>query len=327
MKTKGRTVSIIIVSVIFAVLLVWATFCDFDISKTIAALKPGEYYSTNTFARAIEIFGEIPLYCFLCFAFALVFWNSYYFAKGTWRLAVVVFALIGIAACALFVPVRIHSYFTVLHEALFDETVFEGSVAYFVFVIIVGASIGLLCVAGAALAGKKKLKKMLAFAIIVFLVAASSQLVTQGLKLFNHRVRYRTINCLGGEAALLYTPWYSVNGHTEKYKSIIELLGKGSVCSFPSGHTTAAGITFTLLALPYIFDGLNDFWGKFMLFFVAFAYTGMVAYARILMGAHYLSDVVVGFAVSFYCTEIACGILLKKKKSKLLNEYSLNSEE
>ena len=326
MKKTERIITWTMFIVIFAGLMVWASFSDLQISKNIAALKPGEYYSTNTFARAIEIFGEIPLYLFLCFSFAVIFWNGFYFGKNNSKPLICVFALLACAACALFVPVRIHSYFSKFKEAIFDETEVRGGAAYVVFVLVVGAALTMLSLAGASMAGKQKMRQLLAFAVVVLFVAAFSQLFTQGVKTFTQRVRYRALNSMSSDE--FFTPWYIFNGKG-KFESVIDLpgFGKDSVRSFPSGHTTAAGITYTLVALPFLFKRLNDFWGKFVVFFVALAYTGMVAYARILMGAHYLSDVVIGGSVSFLFTLIAIQILFVRKKIKPLADFCDEAEE
>lgn len=326
MKRTDRIITWLIFVAVFGGLMVWASIYDLQISKNIAALKPGEYFSSNTFARAIEIFGETPLYCFLCFAFAVIFWNGFYFAKNGWKTTICVLAVLAAIACSLLVPIRIHKYFLRFKEELFDATEVNGGTAYVIFVLLVGASITMLSFAGAALAGKQKIRKLLAFAIVVLFVAAFSQLFTQGLKIINQRVRFRALNSMGSDE--FFTPWYHLNG-TDKFQTIIDLpgFGKDAVKSFPSGHTTVAGMTFTLLALPYLFDNLNDFWGKFILFFVSFAFTGMVAYSRILMGAHYLSDVVIGGGVSFLFSLIAIEILFVSKKIKPLTKYCNQEDE
>ena len=49
------------------------------------------------------------------------------------------------------------------------------------------------------------------------------------------------------------------------------------------------------------------------MFIIAFIYTITVAFTRLVMGAHYLSDVAVGNAVAFTCIIIAIAYLEKKK--------------
>ena len=96
------------------------------------------------------------------------------------------------------------------------------------------------------------------------------------------RVRFRDLTD-GYEA---FTAWYVINGDTGAH-------------SFPSGHTGSAGVTYFLMYLPFV----SEKWQKrrYLCFAAAFLYTSVVAATRLIMGAHYLSDVTVGGAVVFTC--------------------------
>ena len=59
------------------------------------------------------------------------------------------------------------------------------------------------------------------------------------------------------------------------------------------------------------FDKLKN--RKQLCFFIPFVYSGIVAFTRLVMGAHYLSDVTIGGTVSFTIVIIAMAILQKKK--------------
>ena len=79
------------------------------------------------------------------------------------------------------------------------------------------------------------------------------------------------------------------------------LTGKNS---FPSGHTTTAFATFSLLA----FATRNKF---VQLFF--FVTAVVVGYSRIYVGAHFAEDVLAGAALGFISSYFLCWLLRKKE--------------
>lgn len=106
------------------------------------------------------------------------------------------------------------------------------------------------------------------------------------------RVRFRDLT--DGYGA--FTAWYVINGDTGAH-------------SFPSGHTGSAGVTYFLMFLPYV----SEKWQKrrYLCFAAAFAYTSTVAAARLIMGAHYLSDVTVSGAIVFTCVLVSLALYRK----------------
>jgi membrane-associated phospholipid phosphatase len=74
--------------------------------------------------------------------------------------------------------------------------------------------------------------------------------------------------------------------------------------SFPSGHTTTAFATFSLLA----FATRNKF---VQLFF--FVVAVVVGYSRIYLGAHFAEDVLAGAALGFISSYFLCWLLRKKE--------------
>ena len=73
----------------------------------------------------------------------------------------------------------------------------------------------------------------------------------------------------------------------------IELTGLPEVFSFPSGHTTFATVTLGVLAV-LASHGLRS-WGKAVVFAAAGIAVIAIAYSRIYLGAHWMSDVLGGF--------------------------------
>ena len=112
------------------------------------------------------------------------------------------------------------------------------------------------------------------------------------MKMIWGRVRFRDLT--DGYGA--FTAWYVINGNTGAH-------------SFPSGHTGSAGTTYFLMFLPFV----SEKWQKYayLCFAAAFAYTSVVSATRLIMGAHYLSDVTVSGTVVFTCVLISLAVYRK----------------
>lgn len=123
---------------------------------------------------------------------------------------------------------------------------------------------------------------LLALAVIGVVVMAVQLTAVEGMKYLWGRVRFRDLAAAGDYSA--FTPWYHINGIN------------GSK-SFPSGHAAGAGMIFLAMLLPCASQKRSRY--AVMYFAVPFAYTAAVAYTRLVMGAHYLSDVTAGALISF----------------------------
>lgn len=77
--------------------------------------------------------------------------------------------------------------------------------------------------------------------------------------------------------------------------------------SFPSGHTANASSLMLLCLLPQLSPKLAGKQG--VLFLLGLVWTSLVAASRIVMGAHYLTDTMVGFAVGLMMLAGLCRIL------------------
>ncbi|MDE6658763.1 MAG: phosphatase PAP2 family protein, partial [Eubacterium sp.] len=147
------------------------------------------------------------------------------------------------------------------------------------FGIVYGIGFGvMLLLLGRLVEIPEKLRKplfVLAVAGIVVMVVQLSCI--EGMKYLWGRVRFRDLLANGSYDA--FTPWYVLNGINGNK-------------SFPSGHTAGAGMSYLLMLLPFVFDKFKD--KKQFCFWLPCVFTSIVAFTRLVMGAHYLSDVTVG---------------------------------
>lgn len=132
------------------------------------------------------------------------------------------------------------------------------------------------------------LKKLAIFGIIVMAVQLT---FVEVMKILWGRVRFRDLLAAGSYDT--FTPWYHINGNTGNK-------------SFPSGHTAGAGMSYLLMMLPYSSKKSEN--KACLCFIVPFIYTSIVAFTRLVMGAHYLSDVTMGGVISFTVVLIAMAV-------------------
>ena len=90
--------------------------------------------------------------------------------------------------------------------------------------------------------------------------------------------------------------------------------------AFPSGHATKS----MALALPFLLllTAKNNNWNKGVKILLAFIVTS-VCYSRVLLGAHYVSDVLAGIAMALTCIPLA--ILLTNKLLSNMTQELLNT--
>ncbi|MDF7640567.1 phosphatase PAP2 family protein [Bifidobacterium sp. ESL0784] len=115
----------------------------------------------------------------------------------------------------------------------------------------------------------------------------------------------------------LFTPWYHPNG--KHYLSAVT--AADNIKSFPSGHSQWAGTTLSLCLLALV----NPRWKnkESMVYGVALVYALVVMFSRMMQGAHFLSDVTVGFALPFLALWLVRYLLLKQLSQHYPQEYEL----
>ena len=148
-------------------------------------------------------------------------------------------------------------------------------------------------------------------AFVTVATVMSATFLTQiVLKIPAGRYRYCTMNTLNDFSH--FTRWYEFNG---KISPTAEMLAQGiakdGMKSFPSGHSNAAAMLIVFTMLPYFYAKANKFVYKVVSWSGFSLYTLSVMFSRILMGKHFLSDVLVGAAITVICFYV-CLFFLKR---------------
>lgn len=162
------------------------------------------------------------------------------------------------------------------------------------FGILYGIGCGVICLlAGKHIYVPENMKKPLMVLAVAGIAVMFVQLgVVEILKYLWGRVRFRDLLAAGNYDQ--FTAWYHPNGINGNK-------------SFPSGHTAGAGISYLAMLLPLCSKKAKTHYTA--CFVVPFLYTSVVAYTRLVMGAHYLSDVTAGGIISFTLVIIMLAIL------------------
>lgn len=321
-KSKKNKLGIILFAVIFAALLITATFTDLAVSKILVDLDPtpgtyGAYFTDNLFGAPLEAVGSWPVYIMLSFAFEIMFANVMLCKKNFLRFLGCLASRVA-SAIAIYVLIDDTAKYVGQHVDIIGTTqslmfkIVSGFVAFAVASLIGWSLIRL---------DKETLHALLKFAyIVIFAAIFYNVLINLSVKNVMNRPRYRAMNYLGDKDFTNFHRWYQAYTKPEPgsplYVDVIDLNGKAvakdAYRSFPSGHTASAAMMYCLLALPKLLKKYDNKKSKLCLYIVTVAFTGVVAVSRIVCGAHFFSDVLVGGTITFVGVWIAEKIFIRK---------------
>ena len=153
------------------------------------------------------------------------------------------------------------------------------------------------------------------FSAVIVMLCIALLAVIPGLKAIMHRPRYRIVSTTEVE----FHKWWEP---CKNYKELMELYHIDSsdhFKSYPSGHTAEASIA---LVMATFFPLANSKFKKYQMpvFYCACGLVLLVAFARILAAAHYLSDVSTGATVIIVLLVITNEVIMRIKPLQLEEE-------
>lgn len=290
-----NNLKIILVYFVLFIAFIVGTFCDLSISKSLCVLNNGEYYTTNMFLQLTEIFGETVIYDLVSIALL-----SIYFSKAKpFNLSqkpskiINVFCIVLLFALNVFATYEILSYANDHYNFLQNIHIIFQAVIYILGAVILSSF-------WYFLVGKIKpeiVKRLAIWSLIVIFTAIASQIVVQIAKPIFGRVRYRVLVFLQTENG--YTAWYKINALSSSTNEFLKSLTlNDGFKSFPSAHTACASMCVCITYLPKYVDFLNNAKGKIWLNIITFLCIAVVGASRIVVGAHYLTDVVFSIIIT-----------------------------
>lgn len=274
MKVKRRNLAIFLpLALIWLCALCYASINDLDISLAIADNSSG-------WGRSLEILGEPPAMLFAAFNFVIL---------TAYRLRCTEHTLKNKLLAALFsimsVGLPIYASINAVSQAIKRQNELNVSLSLridlAVYIIFIFGAL-LITALFALIAFTMKEERLKRFAHIAGSCAAAAVatfFIIWALKLCWGRIRFRNLTDVSD-----FTPWYLPQGLTGGF-------------SFPSGHTANATVIVSIVhylsLLPKRLRAIKP---------IACAMLGIwivtVALSRVAVGAHYLSDVLFGMAIT-----------------------------
>ena len=270
-REKRKCIPVVIALVVFAAALVFAGVYDLDISLAVAD-------PMSVFGRLLEILGEPPAILFTAFNCALI--AARFLKKPEKKrkyYALTALACVGMVGTSFY---TVHATFKYAFAWSADingtELIIPGWVKPVSVLICVVISAIMLVIAMRM--KRETLDKIFDTACRCVFVGVTTFVVIWLFKLVWGRIRFRSMD---GDYSL-FTRWFIPQGFTGNY-------------SFPSGHTSNAAVIFTS---TYYLRFTGKKYLKPVMYSCLTVWLVTVALSRVLVGAHFLSDVLCGMAIT-----------------------------
>lgn len=280
----------------FLALFIVGTFVDFQINRDL-------FSQNNTFGLIISVIGTTPGYGM--FAIIGGGFLTLFLKKNEYKTWMRVFFLVATLAC-----LGSSTYFA--GREFFGPNGFYWAAKRFWGYFIAFPVMASLTYVGYLLMRNVDNKNL--WIILLVVLAAFVLALTGGVSLFKvifHRPRYRALY----GTLVPYHAWYE---RCANYKELMDKfhLTSEEFKSFPSGHAAAAmGVPMIALFLPYIDEKYRKY--RLPVFVGGLVFALLVMFCRMLVGAHYLSDVSMGSILVVICMIVAFEVLRILKKLKV----------
>ena len=254
-----------IVGAALLLLMIIGSIWDLPISKF---LYPGR---ESSFGQFFAAFGELPAFLAMTSAGVLLFVNRARLRKSWNVLFVAASAVLVLGGLGLSI-----------HEATDNVPALPLWVAALVTVFTAALCAVLLLI----LTDGCQMKTLLRFICVLAFVSIGTMLLINVIKIPWGRPRMRLLVETGNES--YFMPWWKL-GISLKSKLVADGVSSDEFRSFPSGHTGCAACAMLMILLPTLGKRLR---GKERLCLcIGLAWTLIVAVSRLMMGAHFLTDV------------------------------------
>lgn len=234
------------------------TFYDLQISLKL-------FNDSSSYGKFFETFGEVPMTYIGCFSAAALFVTMKKTTSWFFYLAKIGFAVLELLF-ASFSAMMIGSHLSLSSW----------------FLVIVAVGTGGACYLLARAVPAKHHYSLRQAAKVGLILAVSAILVITMLKMLWGRMRFRAMT----DPITQFTSWYLPQSMTTT----------NNFMSFPSGHAANATVMIWISLLPTFVSPLVG--KKNWLELIAFLWIILVMVSRIIMGAHFATDVIVGMLIS-----------------------------
>lgn len=258
-----------IIAVVLAFCLLVGSFFDYQISSAL-------FNSSSLFGRFVEAAGELPFELTASVAGVMLVRSARPDSKASkWLAALGILINVGLIGYEIIGSLRVGGKLIAVQLVL-------------TFVLVIAANI-----IAYRLTRDTDPDDFTRWALMVLAVWVVQAIILNVIvKPLWSRPRMRVIEVTPG---LNFQPWWVI-GNPDKWSYIAAGVIKDGFKSFASGHTAHAAIGLMLAGLPAAaFTEKLSF--RRVVFWVAAVVAALVAFGRIVIGAHFLSDVSCGFAL------------------------------
>ncbi len=319
-KKSNVIISCALFCAVFGALLIIATFYDLDISRflTKGILAPGQYDTNNAFGAFFEIIGDSPVEIMLAFSIDILFVYAFRLLDKAKR--IILMTVAGAFSVAPGYVLSMIVFNRLKPHILFGMDVELTTGAYlhatYLFFGIVFAVLGILSVNNFS---NESLRVLVKFAVATIVFAAVSTIgINLGFKDAFGRLRFRAMNVKPDDGIIgfpAFSRWYELKGNSVSDELMTSVFGHTDANkSFPSGHTGAAGTSYALIMLNSTLN-VKKKSVRALFWIIPVVFTGTVALSRIMVGAHFMSDVLMGGTFSFILMIISREIFVLKGAS------------
>lgn len=116
---------------------------------------------------------------------------------------------------------------------------------------------------------------------------------------------------LAVQPQVAFQPWWVIGCEMKEFLITLGVAAE-EFKSFPSGHSGNAACAMLLCVLPLISQKCRG--KETLLFMIGAGFMLIVAFSRIIMGAHFLSDVTMGMSITFIIENIVVYVFIKRNK-------------
>lgn len=279
-------------TIILVITLIVGSFLDFQINSAV-------FSSGNSFAIFMAAVGEYPGYFIIAFFGAFLLISSFkFFYKNNIGLFILtlISGLLGIGLSLYYQGNAIgNANGYNLHGAM----------------KIIGFSVSLIILSPAVILGiisarKNDIKEMWQLAFGFLLGIAITIVVITIVKEIMHRPRFRLLT---NDASIAFKNWWEAFPNYKDY--VLGNVTSEEFKSFPSGHVGTSTVILSLQYIPMFF-GIKINRKTRIFLIISAIYPLLLAYTRMLCGAHFLSDVSMGGLIGCVVFAITHSILYKK---------------
>jgi len=306
MKTKKDVlIPIILCLLVFGGILAVATFFDLEISHilTSRALAEGHYNTNDFYGAFMEVNGSSPTCLFLALAFHILFhYGKNNFTGAKQYITMGLMAVLSTVAYFVLVKDMLKYIKRIMVMVRPTFGLAEGNYLTLTF-LAVACTLTVLGILATNNIKAETVNKLFRFAVACILIALiPTILVNLVFKSPIGRIRYRAMNMYPDDPVYgfaAFSRWYEWKGQWLDKSTMMHLWRTTDVLkSCPSGHTASAGCTYCLIMLNDAL-GIKNKKVRALLWIIPICFTAAVALGRIIVGAHFLSDVLFGGSLSF----------------------------